>query len=92
MGWGGYLLHELWPRQTVFIDGQTDFYGEELFQEYITVSELHDGWQDVLDRHGVQWVIYPTDSALIRRLKEDPRWHVDYADSVTTVIGRGQRT
>ncbi len=26
--WGGYLLYRLWPEQKVFIDGQTDFYGE----------------------------------------------------------------
>jgi hypothetical protein len=28
--WGGYILYRAWPEQHVFIDGQTDFYGESL--------------------------------------------------------------
>ncbi|MGZ9225976.1 MAG: hypothetical protein ACXW4M_10515, partial [Anaerolineales bacterium] len=32
--WGGYILYRLWPPETVFIDGQTDFYGESLTREY----------------------------------------------------------
>ncbi|MFT3895647.1 MAG: hypothetical protein QM730_28835 [Anaerolineales bacterium] len=36
--WGGYLLYRLWPEQQVFIDGQTDFYGETLSREYVQVE------------------------------------------------------
>lgn len=86
--WGGYLLHELWPSQRVFIDGQTDFYGERLTREYLDVVELAEGWQDVLARHGVQWVIYATDSALSRRLASTPGWQSAYRDDIATVFVR----
>jgi hypothetical protein len=38
--WGGYLLYREWPDLQVFIDGQTDFYGETLSREYLSVLAL----------------------------------------------------
>ena len=86
--WGGYLLYALWPEQRVFIDGQTDFYGEALTREYARVAGLDDGWQDVLDRHNIQWVIFGTDTALVRQLRSMPEWRVLYQDDVATVLAR----
>ena len=86
--WGGYLIHELWPSHRVFIDGQTDFYGEALALEYLNVVELSEGWREVLDRHRVRWVIYDTDSPLVRQLAGSPGWRVLYQDSVATVLAR----
>ncbi len=48
--WGGYLLFRAWPDRQVFIDGQTDFYGEALTREYEKVITLEDGWEQVLAR------------------------------------------
>jgi hypothetical protein len=87
-GWGGYLLHQLWPQQRVFIDGQTDFYGVELTKEYASVSELQEDWQDVLRRHDVQWVVFATDTPLVRALAAMPDWTVAYRDEVATVLLR----
>ncbi|HET7091371.1 MAG TPA: hypothetical protein VFL17_22285, partial [Anaerolineae bacterium] len=66
--WGGYLLYRMWPEQTVFIDGQTDFYGEALTRKYEQVITLADGWQDVLRDYRVDWVLMPSDSRLARSL------------------------
>ncbi|MBE0699551.1 MAG: hypothetical protein IH586_21720, partial [Anaerolineaceae bacterium] len=46
--WGGYLLYRSWPQQRVFIDGQTDFYGEPFTRQYEQVISVSPGWQDVL--------------------------------------------
>jgi hypothetical protein len=86
--WGGYLLHELWPAQRVFIDGQTDFYGEALTREYLDAALLHAGWRDVLDRYDVRWVIFSTDTPFVRALEETPGWHAVYSDDVATVLLR----
>jgi hypothetical protein len=51
---------------------------------------LREGWQDVLDRRGVQWVIYPTNSALVRQLAQAAEWHTVYADPVATVLIRSR--
>lgn len=84
--WGGYILYRMWPEQRVFIDGQTDFYGEALTRQYEKVITLADGWQDILNKHQVVWVIMPTDSALIGMLDEDEGWETLYSDSTATIL------
>jgi hypothetical protein len=86
--WGGYLLHELWPSQRVFIDGQTDFYGEALTQEYLTVQDVKPGWRDVLDRYDVQWIIFRSDSPLEQVLMASGNWDTVYRDSMAVVLTR----
>lgn len=86
--WGGYLLHELWPTDRVFIDGQTDFYGEELTREYIRVASLGDGWLETLARYDARWVLYRTDAPLTRALAGTPGWRVSYQDPTATVLMR----
>jgi len=86
--WGGYLLHRMWPDQTVFIDGQTDFYGEALTREYEKVITLADGWQEVLRDYQVDWVLMPSDSRLARALAADAGWRVAYEDRTATILAR----
>jgi len=86
--WGGYLLYRMWPEQTVFIDGQTDFYGEALTREYEKVITLADGWQDVLRDYRVDWVLMPSDSGLARAVKGDSGWRVLYEDQTAIILAR----
>ena len=86
--WGGYLLHE-WPEQRVFIDGGTDHYGDELFDEYIRVWNLDPGWREVLRRRGINTALVPPGSRLAHELVDDLGWNVWYCDS-TAVILRGR--
>jgi hypothetical protein len=90
LGWGGYLLHTMWPGQRVFIDGQTDFYGEPLVREYLQVVELRDDWQGVLDKYHVTWVLYETNSPLVRALTATPGWQTVHQDSLATVLQRAR--
>lgn len=86
--WGGYLLYRLWPEQRVFIDGQTDFYGEALTRQYEQVIKLAEGWEEILSKYQVQWVIMPEDSELVRQLESQVDWQVIYADSTTVILQR----
>jgi hypothetical protein len=84
--WGGYLLYRSWPERTVFIDGQTDFYGEALTRQYNQIITLTGDWEDVLDQYHVTWVIMPVDSALVKALRDYPDWGVAYQDSTAAVL------
>ncbi len=86
--WGGYLLYRNWPQTLVFIDGQTDFYGEQLTRQYEQVLTLGDGWKGVLSDYHIDWVIMPSGSELIRSLSQDLSWETLYQDPTATVIGR----
>jgi hypothetical protein len=83
--WGGYLLYRLWPEQLVFIDGQTDFYGEALSREYVQVEALQPGWEDVLSKYNVSWVMTQNDQPLEHALFEN-NWEVLYKDDTAVIL------
>ena len=68
--WGGYLLYRSWPERLVFIDGQTDFYGEELTREYEKVITLGNGWPIVLESYDIEWALIPYESPLADALAD----------------------
>jgi hypothetical protein len=84
--WGGYLLYRLWPDQRVFIDGQTDFYGEDLTRQYEQVITLQPGWEGILEQYGVRWVIMPPNSALVGALQSRPDWQLLYTDETAAIL------
>lgn len=83
--WGGYLLYRLYPAKRVFIDGQTDFYGEALTREYLQIIEGEPGWESKLDAHNVRWVIIPPSRPLARWLNQSPAWSRVFLDETASV-------
>ncbi|MBE7533944.1 MAG: hypothetical protein HND44_24445 [Chloroflexi bacterium] len=83
--WGGYLLHRLWPEKQVFIDAQTDFYGEALTREFIQIADAQAGWQERLAARDVQWVILPPERPLAAWLAQSPAWAEVYRDDTAVI-------
>jgi hypothetical protein len=82
------MLYRLWPHELVFIDGQTDFYGERLMREYIEVISLAEGWEEILRRHDVSWMLIPRDELLAERLRTLDGWWVIYEDETAVIFRR----
>jgi hypothetical protein len=76
----------MWPEQTVFIDGQTDFYGEALTREYTQVTTLAEGWESVLKKYDIAWVIVQSDKPLVKTLQDQMGWRVVYQDATATIL------
>ena len=87
-GWGGYLLYRLWPEKLVFIDGQTDFYGEELTRIHQQTYMAENGWEKTLDTYKIDWVILPLNAPLSRNLSLKMNWREIYKDGTTIVFER----
>jgi hypothetical protein len=86
--WGGYLLYRAWPEQRVFIDGQTDFYGEALTRQYEQVITLAPGWQEILQDYGIGWVLVPADAGLAQALRQEAGWRPVYQDRTAVIFFR----
>ncbi len=84
--WGGYLLYRMWPAETVFIDGQTDFYGEALAREYEQVITAREGWEAVLLKYDVSWVIVRRGQPLVQALQDKLGWVVVYRDGTSAIL------
>jgi hypothetical protein len=87
--WGDYLLWTGYPRQKVFFDGRSDFFGEQIGRDYVTVLEGRPGWRAVLDRYQVDMVLVPPETPLIELLSSSPGWRVLHRDRQSVLLARG---
>ncbi len=89
LGFGGYLIHELWPERHVFIDGRLDVFPPGFLREYNRLVATGDGWDEMVAAYDLRYAIVDyssnprRDQGLRSRLREDPRWHcVCFGDNV----------
>jgi hypothetical protein len=83
--WNAYVEYA-WPEQKIFIDGGTDFFGEELFREYSTIKSLGAGWRDLLKKWDISTLLLLRQSPLAREASRDGRWAPWYCDSLAVVF------
>jgi hypothetical protein len=74
--WGDYMIYSYYPKQKVFFDGRSDFYGEKLGQEYLHLLQGSYDWQSILRRHRFDVALLPVEWPLASLLKLDPAWKV----------------
>jgi hypothetical protein len=86
--WGGFLLLKLWPDQQIFMDGHTHIYGEALTREYERVITLGNGWEGVLNKYDVKWIIIRAHTALANQLASSPNWKTVYKDQTSIIFVR----
>jgi hypothetical protein len=86
--WGGYLIYRMYPQAKVIVDDRHDFYGESFLKDYLKVIHVQPGWDEILDRWQVNWVVLPADLALSSTLKEVPHWKIIHDDGVAIVFQR----
>jgi hypothetical protein len=86
--WGGYLLLRLWPHQQIFMDGHTHIYGEALTREYEQVITLSMGWESILKKYNIEWVILRVNSPLSNALISSDDWVIAYQDQTAVILTR----
>jgi hypothetical protein len=90
--WGDYLIYRLYPRTKVFVDGRSDFYGDDFEEKCIAVLGVKYDWEKTLDGFGVDTILLPPSAPLAGALKESSRWRVVYDDGVALVFRFAQKT
>ncbi len=83
---GDYIIYEAWPEYKVFFDGRSDMYGEERIKEYSKVIRIEPGWEDIIEKYGITWIIYDAKSVLSRFLLERKDWKLVYSDKVANIF------
>ncbi len=86
--WGGYLIWQL-PEVKTFIDGRMPAWREKdkyVFEDYMAVTQLKPGWEDVLEKYNISYFLIKTDSALAQTLKVHPGWNMIYEDDLAAVF------
>jgi hypothetical protein len=86
--WADYLIFRLYPKQRVFFDGRSDFFGPRVGSDYRTLFAAGQGWRELLDRYGFQLALLPRDWPLSTILDREPGWRPVYSDAVTVLYER----
>ena len=84
--WGGYLIYRLWPDQLVFMDGQTEYFGEDLTRQHDQILNALDGWEQAVEEHDITWMIVPTDSRIALALAHSDVWTPVYQDETAVIL------
>jgi hypothetical protein len=81
-GWGGYLAYRFYPESNrrVFIFGEAALMGDDLLNDYEDVQTLRSDWKTLLDKYGVDYVIYNRGEALANVLATQSDWKLVYED------------
>jgi hypothetical protein len=90
--WGDYLIYRLYPDHKVFVDGRSDFYGDDFENKYIDVLNVNYDWEKILSGFGVDTILMPPSAPLTGALKESTRWRVVYDDGIALVFRSALRT
>ena len=85
---GDYIIYAASQNYKVFFDGRSDMYGIEIMKEYFKIANFENGWEDVLNKYRISWIIYDAKSGLSRYLLENDGWRLIYADKVADIFVR----
>lgn len=89
---GGFLDWQLYPQALTFIDGRT--YNPAVFQDHQTVTGALPGWEDVLRKYGITYLVLKSiDSSglvlpVVPELSRNPGWSLVFADGLFLVFVR----
>ncbi|MBC7822183.1 MAG: hypothetical protein IAG10_35310 [Planctomycetaceae bacterium] len=88
--WGDYLLWAGPPKLKVFLGSHVHLVPREVWNDYVAISDVASGWEEMLDRYGVNLIAVDsaTHAGLITRLRENENWRQTYSDNVGAVFTR----
>ena len=86
--WADYLIFRLYPRQRVFFDGRSDFYGPALGADYQSLFRPPASWREALERHSFDIALLPADWPLAAVLEHEPGWQGGVSRRTGTLLVR----
>lgn len=86
--YGGYLIFRLAPQQQVFIDIRGDMYGKALMEDYRTAYQAKPGWQAILDRYAIDYIVCESTAPLLEAVTSSGLFATVYRDTESAVLVR----
>jgi hypothetical protein len=73
--WADFLIYTN-PKQKVFVDGRSDFYGPEIGNQYIHLMNGQWDWDQLMTKYGFNVALLPVESSLSQLLKLRSDWRI----------------
>lgn len=85
-GWGGYVLWNLFPRYSDYMDSRADtLFNNRILHGYLSAYAAKPDWRTVLRDNHVDLVLVERTAPLAQVLAQDPGWRLDYGDSASVL-------
>jgi len=77
----------------VFVDGRTDLYAlnSQVLEDYATVHWIRPGWEQVLDKYGIGYIVTERSGLLDMMLAKAGSWDLVYQDDLAVVYARPEQ-
>lgn len=85
--WADYLIY-VNPKQKVFFDGRSDFYGPELGNQYIQLLNGGPDWRDLIEKYRFNLALLPREMAAAQLLKTQSDWYIAGGDDKRILLAR----
>lgn len=89
---GGYLIHQHFPGERVFVDNRPEAYSPQFFEKYIAAQEDDEVWQQLEQEYGFETIFFYrhdftpwAQPFLIERIK-DESWVSVYVDEYVLIL------
>jgi hypothetical protein len=89
--WGDYLIYRLYPDFRAFVDGRSDFYGDDFERTYLDLFALKGEWEETLSKYRIDTILLRKAAPLAAALKVTGRWRPVYQDDVAVVFSRARQ-
>ncbi len=89
--WGDYLLWAGPKDLQLFVNSHAHLVPEEVWQDYLSIVHVGNGWEDKLDRYGVNAIVLDTTDreALIKALRsQEDIWRIGYENHMSIAFIR----
>jgi hypothetical protein len=63
-------------------------YGVDHFKDYLSMVYFKPGWENIIEKYHINWMILDADSILSRHLMGRNDWKLIYSDKVANILVR----
>jgi hypothetical protein len=85
---GNLLELRFGTEANVFFDDRYDMYPVEIAEDYLVLNRGGEAWQEVLDRHEADYLLWSKPSPLASLVRQSSTWSVAFEDDETIVACR----
>ena len=87
--WGDYLAYRFYPKQRVFFDGRSDFYGEKMGRDYLSLMQGGPAAEAQVERYQFDTVLVPREWAIQGALRRNPNWELIVDEKIVLLHRKG---
>ena len=90
MSFGSYLIWSAYPQYQVFVDPRIELFSENIWMDYLNISNANGDWELKLSDYGVNTLILsPIEQpVLVQTVKESETWILIYQDTSALIFSR----